>query len=369
MNKGTISDIKPGMLVKLVGSVGPDLGIVYHADNGILNVLLLDNINGNVPTRVDVDEISCAWDLSQLATYVISDLLQGCAIGWTSVLDNALVYRSVRPEAVEMTLEEISELVSKQLGKPVTVTVKESESCESERDKTEGKVDDCSESDKIEVAVGECVELDGITYRCVVDMRQRSPYCDGCELSDKFCADFECSSACRSDGISVHFVKIDGEPTDKVIHVAAGERLDRDAQIGEEFEIAGDVYRAVEDSSCSCRHCDLEHEDLCGRLGACCSRARSDGKSIAFKRIPAQITGEQKPTIAREIHNLYEVEPAVGYVIEVDGKKLKALEHDKGCVGCYFCDDDIDSCKHIICAGRHRKDGKNIVLQEVEEEQ
>ena len=39
MNKGTISDIKPGMLVKLVGSVGPDLGIVYHADSGTVSTV------------------------------------------------------------------------------------------------------------------------------------------------------------------------------------------------------------------------------------------------------------------------------------------------------------------------------------------
>lgn len=283
MSKGTISDIKPGMLVKLEVSAGPDLGIVYHADSGIFNVLLLNNSGENVPTRIDVDEISCAWNLSQLSTYVISDLLQGRAFGWTTALDNAVVYQSSRPEAIELTLEEISELASKQLGKPVSVSVKDSKSegvepraevfvvpedgaiardaqigeefeikgvryrviedtrasnnscdgcalkadhrccyytglCGSdrkdgksilfERAHTEDKHTDYSESNRIEVAVGECIKRDGVTYRCVEDRSQRVAYCDGCDLGDKFCSDFECSAACREDGMSVHFIKV-----------------------------------------------------------------------------------------------------------------------------------------------------------------
>lgn len=283
MSKGKISDIKSGMLVKLEGSTGPDLGIVYHTDTDIFNVLILNNSGENVPTRIDAEDIICAWNLSQLSTYVISDLLQGRASGWTSALDQAVVYRSSRPEAVEMTLEEISELVSKQLGKPVSVSVKDSKperiepkttvfvvpedgviypdaqigdefeikgvryraiedtrasdsSCDGcalsadcvcgyyagacgelredgksiifERVLPEDEDNDHPVPGRTEVAVGECIEREGITYRCVKDRSQRVAYCDGCDLGDKFCSDFECSAACREDGISVHFVKV-----------------------------------------------------------------------------------------------------------------------------------------------------------------
>ncbi len=209
MSKGTISDIKPGMLVKLEISAGPYLGIVYHADNGIFNVLLLDNINENVPTRVDVDEISCAWDLSQLSTYVISDLLQGRASGWTTALDNAVVYRSIRHETVEMTLEEISELVSKQLGKPVSVSVKDS----------------------------------------------------------------------KSEGV---------EPRAEVFIVPEDGAIARDAQIGEEFEIKGVRYRAIEDTRASndgCNGCALKADRRCCYYAGLCSSVREDGKSILFERV------------------------------------------------------------------------------------
>lgn len=77
----------------------------------------------------------------------------------------------------------------------------------------------------------------------------------------------------------------------------------------------------------------------------------------------------KKTTIATEIHDLYEFEPAIGYIFDDRGKRLKAVECNSGCVGCYFCDDDIEDCKHIICAGRHRRDGRNIILQEVKDEE
>lgn len=77
----------------------------------------------------------------------------------------------------------------------------------------------------------------------------------------------------------------------------------------------------------------------------------------------------QKPSIASEIHDLYEVEPAIGDIVEDNGKKLKVVESDGGCVNCYFENKDIKDCKHIICYKCHRKDGKHIILQEVKEEE
>jgi hypothetical protein len=303
MNKGTVSDIKPGMLVKLEVSAGPDLGIVYHADTDIFNVLLLDNSGVNIPTCVGADEIICAWNLSQIPTYGMSDLLQGCIGGWKSILDIAVVYRSNRPETVEMTLEEISELVSKQLGKPVSISVKDS----------------------------------------------------------------------KPEGV---------EPRTEVFVVPANGAIDYDALIGEEFEIKGVRYRVIEDTrtpNSSCGGCALKSDGLCGYYMGNCGSERLDGKTILFERVHAEdackssetsdMSKSQKTTIATEIHDLYAVEPAIGYIIEDRGKRLKAVECNSGCVGCYFCDDDIEDWKHIICAGRHRKDGKNIILQEVEEEQ
>lgn len=212
MNKGTVSDIKPGMLVQIEVSSGPDKGIVYRADTDNFNVLILDNSGENLPACIGADEIICAWDVSQLPTYVLGDLLIcGEHTSFRSAIENSIVYGNYKAEKLELTLEEISEIVSKYIGKSVSVSVKESESGESESDKTEDETDDCSETVRVEVAVGECITRDGVTYRCVKDRSQRVAYwngCDGCDLGDKLCSDLECSAACREDGISVHFVKV-----------------------------------------------------------------------------------------------------------------------------------------------------------------
>lgn len=78
---------------------------------------------------------------------------------------------------------------------------------------------------------------------------------------------------------------------------------------------------------------------------------------------------KKKTAVDTETHGRCKIEPAVGDTIEDDGKKLKVVECASGCVGCYFCDDEIDACKHIVCAARHRKDGTSIILQEVKEEE
>lgn len=204
MNKGTVSDIKPGMLVKLVGSTGPDLGIVYHADTDIFNVLLLDNSGVTLPVCVGADEIICAWSLSQLPTYIISDILQGCIGGWKSILDNAVVYRSIRPEAVEMTIEEISELVSKQLGKPVSVSVKDSKP-EGLESGTEVFIVPEAGSIDYDAPVGEEFEIKGVRYRAIEDTRASNDGCDGCALkSDGLCGYY--MGNCGSD-------RLDGKPS------------------------------------------------------------------------------------------------------------------------------------------------------------
>lgn len=300
MNKGDVSDIKPGMLVKLAVSAGPDLGLVYHADADIFSVLILNNSGENGPTRIDAEDIICAWNLSQLSTYVIGDLLQGRASGWTSALDKAVVYRSIRPEAVEMTLEEISELVSKQLGKPVSVSVKDAE----------------------------------------------------------------------PEGV---------EPGTEVVVVPEDGAIARDAQIGEEFEIKGVRYRVIEDTRASNGHCDgcaLKTDRRCCYYTGLCGSDRKDGKSILFERVPAE---DEHPDYSESDR----IEVAVGECMELDGITYRCVKDSSQrvayCNGCALGD---RICADFECSAERRKDGisvhfikvsdtpedgKNVVLQQVEE--
>ena len=255
MSKGTISDIKPGMLIQFEVSSGPDKGIVYSADTDIFNVLILDNSGENLPARIGADEIVCAWNISQLPTYVVGDILiNGEHNSFRSSIEKFIVYGNFKAEKLEMTLEEISELISKHIGKSVSVSVKDP--------KPEGV------ESKTEVFV---------------------------------------------------------EPEDGVIA--------RDAQIGEEFEIKGVRYRVIEDtraSKGSCDGCALKADCRCCYYTGLCGYTRRDGKPILFERVStesdcnsseaADMCKGQKPTIAAEIHDLYEVEPAIGYIFEDGGR-------------------------------------------------
>lgn len=294
MNKGAVSDIKSGMLVQIEVSSGPDKGIVSTADTDLFNVIFLDNSGENIPACVSADEIVCAWDISRLPTYVIGDLLQGRGNSWKSMLDNAVVYRRIRTESVEMTLEEISEIVSKHLGKSVSVSVSvresESESGKSESAKTEEEPNDYSESGRVEVAVGDFIKRDGITYRCVEDAPQTSPSCVGCAFyEDKFCANITCSAYCREDDKSVHFVEVEeAEPGRDVFIVPDNGFIEYDAPIGEEFEIKGLRYRVIEDTrdpNTECDGCALKSDGLCDYYRGFCASERVDGKTILFKRV------------------------------------------------------------------------------------
>jgi hypothetical protein len=374
MSKGKISDIKPGMLVQLEVSSGPDLGIVYHADTDIFNVLLLDNSKENVPARIDADDIICAWNLSQLAPCVIRDLLKGRGSGWKSALDLAIVYRSTSTESVEMTLEEISELVSKQLGKQVSVSVKDAKP-EGVEPRTEVFVVPESGVIDHEAQVGEEFEIKGVRYRAIADTRD----CAVCALkSDGRCGYYggTCSPDARFDGESIIFERVPPEDEDEY-----EDDVSADVAIGDTINLGGTTFICEEDDcEDGCTRCNLSLARYCEAV-RCYRTTRRDGKSVHFVKVSdnskatckssetADMRKGQKPSIASEIHDLYEVEPAVGVIIEDNGNKLKVVESDLGCDVCYFCDDDVENCKHIICAGRHRKDGKNIILQEVREEE
>ena len=60
-------------------------------------------------------------------------------------------------------------------------------------------------------------------------------------------------------------------------------------KIGEIFEYNGEWYQCVENSTCSCEHCDFRNNNtsgfLCHIINVCLSRNRADKKQVIYKKL------------------------------------------------------------------------------------
>lgn len=146
-------------------------------------------------------------------------------------------------------------------------------------------------------------------------------------------------------------------------------------EIGKVFRFEGKWLKVQEGESLgSCEHCYFEKED-CSRfrsfIGVCTHKERSDNKGVIFEDITyipeENLQAEQPQEERQETETPKERE--IGEVFSYDGKKLKVVEAEDGCTGCYF-EDRLCRNNRVIgeCISYRRNDKKGVVFVEITDE-
>lgn len=203
----------------------------------------------------------------------------------------------------------------------------------------------------------------GESYRCVEGDLKCHQCCfwggalSKCEKPDDF---GYCSPGPRHDRKNVFFLKIPYE----VIP------LSKDAPIGSVVEYKEDLYQVLESEGC--RGCYFsEYERECpGSLDDCpCAKEqRIDGKGVIFVRYLSSDGDCIRKNNIKEKKTYFKV----GEEFQVGLIRMKCVECDQSCNGCFFYNIDNPSIRchtHIIgeCTAGKRQDRKSVKFIKVDE--
>lgn len=147
-------------------------------------------------------------------------------------------------------------------------------------------------------------------------------------------------------------------------------------KIGNVFKFEGKWIKVQEAESLDfCEHCYFEKEE-CSRfrsfIGECTRNQRSDKKSVVFADITyipeKNLQAEQPQQEEQQDEEIKERK--VGEIFEYKGHKLKVMESEDGCTGCYFKE---SSCRNNRLIGEciycRRNDKTGVIFVEVQEQQ
>lgn len=145
-------------------------------------------------------------------------------------------------------------------------------------------------------------------------------------------------------------------------------------KIGNVFKFEGKWLKVQEGESLgSCEHCYFENED-CARfrsfIGVCTHKERSDKKGVIFEDITYEPEEQPKEQPQEEQQETEEIkERKIGETFEYQGHKLKVMESEDGCTGCYL-EDCLCRNNRIIgeCISYLRNDKKGVIFVDITDE-
>lgn len=410
-NINNFDNVKPGTLALIENGIGGANAILVYL-KGLQEVhgftISAEGVIGcsrSVPHKCVIS----AFDVTCADGARIRDLLTELFTGSGTACQNLYKIYERSTKIVDMTIEEVSEIVSRQRGETVKVNIVEQ--CEESVDDEESadaeelvesicadlennaKVDNDTETtedtadrqtthtynteetngDMLEPAIGDIVVCDGI--KTIVEGANGG--CTDCFLSSRMCGGMLCTASFRKDGKSVKLRKVLDDYTDD--NRTAGRREwelseysydSIDPAVGDTVTVYGVRCRVAEGSG-SCHKC-VARTNGCALMD-CTAGDRQDNKYVYLEKIEDGVVAERSDDGDSEwsipTQDGGVVEPKLGTTGYVHGIKAVVAEVSElhGDNPCDHCVARNNSCCKIVCAGPDRGDKTGIYLRKAED--
>lgn len=232
---------------------------------------------------------------------------------------------------VDMTIEEVSKIVSERRGETVKVNIVEQ--CEESTDARE------EELMKLSVQIAE--ELNESDYIAPENTVKAD---DNAETTE---------DTANRQNIYTYNTE---EAIDDMIEPAVGDIV-----------ICDGVKTVAEECDGCCSDCFLSSR-MCGGI-LCAASDRKDSKSVKLRKVVGEDADDNGTTEKREwelsADSYDSIEPAVGDIVTVYGVRCTVAE---GSGSCYKCAARTNGCALMHCAASNRLDSKYVYLKKIEDE-
>jgi hypothetical protein len=405
-NINNFNNVKPGTLALVENGIGGANAILVYLINQQEVRGFTISAEGVIgcARAVPHENIIKAFGITCVDGWRIRELLIELFTGSRTACQNLYKIYERSPKIVDMTIAEVSEVVSRQRGETVKVNIveqcKESTNDEEptesvyEDQRNTVKVDNDTETtednangqnthtynyeeatdDTIEPAIGDIVVYDGVAAL----VEESDGGCDGCFLSSRMCGRILCAASLRKDGKQVRLCKVVGTDADDDKGTTEKREWELSEHSYDSIEPAiGDVVTVygvrctVAEGAGSCHKC-AARANGCAFMD-CTASDRQDSKYVYLKKIEDGVVtessddGNSEWSISEQDDDF--VEPKLGTTGYVNGVKavvadVAELHGDNPCEHCVAWD---NGCLKIVCTGPDRGDNTRIYLRKAED--
>jgi hypothetical protein len=318
-NINNFDNVKPGTLALVENGIGGANAILVYL-RGLQEVhgftISAEGVIG-CARSVPHNHVIKAFGITCVDGGRIRDLLTELFTGNGTVCQDLYKIYERSTKIVDMTIEEVSEIVSRQRGETVKVNIVE---------QCEESTDDEEPTESVYVAPENTVKADNDTETTTDTANGQNTY-----------------------------IYNSKEANDGMIEPAIGDI------------VICDGVKTVAEESSSCDGCFLDSR-TCGML-ICEASLRKDGKPIKLSRVVSEDTADDNGTTEKREWELSEhsydsIEPAVGDVVRVYGVRCTVAE---GAGSCHKCEARANGCSLMRCTASTRLDNTYVYLEKIED--
>ena len=366
-NINNFENVKPGTLALAENGLGGANAILVYLINQreVRGFTISDEGVIGCAVAVPHENIIKAFGITCADEGHIRHLLIELFTGNRTACQNLYKIYERAAKIVDMTIEEVSEIVSRQRGEAVKVNIVKQ--CEESTDAEVADADTEKPDEGVYVSPGDTIEHNGKTIMAIASDEAECPR--SC-LNGEDCRGLDCMGDCGRTEVVFREVDKDTE----TINDSACEPITHiynSAENGEMLEPAiGDIViydgvkTVVEESDGCCNDCFLSSR-MCGRM-RCTANSRKDDKSVKLRKVIDKDTDDNGTTDKREWelseHSYDSIEPAIGDVVTVYGVRCAVVE---GSGSCHKCVAITNGCAFMNCTASDRLDSKYVYLEKV----